>query len=204
MQTANIALRAMIAVGIAILIGIVSSGCGTTTVIYQTVIVTPSSSKASTVTPSPSPSPAIPSPPPGIWCLVQQGQTPMTSNCEIYPSTPQLYNPPQGETSLAGTQIGPAIGSSGASEVTEHMVSPWAADVNCATGDNTNTGQVRIVMIAHTSGGDYYSWGDEPCGPPSAPSYGNEFFRKATVTVTLSIQPLTGNLDYWSAQLIKL
>jgi hypothetical protein len=38
----------------------------------------------------------------------------------------------------------------------------------------------------------------------SVPVYGNEFFRKASVTVTLSIQPLTNNLAGWQAQLIQL
>ncbi len=200
MRAASIALRVIDAVALLTMLGVGVSGCGTTTVIYQTVVVTPTA----TVTATLAPSPTIPAPPPGIWCPVQQGQTPLVVNCEIYPSAPQLYTPPQGETILAGTRVGPDIGSDGPSTVTERMKSPWAADVICATGDNSNTGRVRIVMIAHTSGGDYYSWGDEPCGPPSAPSYGNEFFRKATVSVTLSIKPLTGNLSFWDAELIQL
>ncbi len=129
---------------------------------------------------------------------------PLTSNCEIYPSPPQLYTPPQSETVLAGTWIGPQIGSSGADSVTENMTNPWAADVYCATNDNTNTGKTQIVMVAHTGNADFYSWGDESCGPPVAPSYGNEFFREATVSVTLTIEPLTNNLQFWYAQFIQL
>jgi hypothetical protein len=63
---------------------------------------------------------------------------------------------------------------------------------------------VRIFMVAHTTTGDFYSWGDQSCGPPTAPSFGYEYFREATVTVTLTIQPLTGNLVYWQAQLMQL
>lgn len=129
---------------------------------------------------------------------------PLLPACEIFPSEPQVYTPPQSATILAGTPIGPQIGDGGSNAVTERMRSPWAADVNCATSDNTSAGKVRIFMVAHTSGGDYYSWGDEPCGPPTGPSYGNEFFRKATITVTLTIHPLTANLMYWDAQLIQL
>jgi hypothetical protein len=84
------------------------------------------------------------------------------------------------------------------------MRDPWAADVNCDTNDNSNTGKVQIVMVAHTSGGDYYSWGNESCGEPVAPSYGHEFFRKASVSVTLSIKPLTSNLFDWYALLMQL
>lgn len=204
MRRAHIGLRVTGVIAFLILMGVGASGCGTTTVIYQTVVVTPSPIKAA-ATATPKPSPTAPSPPPpGIWCPVRQGQTPLTLNCEIYPSSPQLYSPPQGEAALAGTQVGPQIGNDGPSTVTERMKSPWAADVMCATSDYSNTGKVRIIMVAHISGDDYYSWGDEPCGPPSAPSYGNEYFRKATVAVTLTIQPLTGNLSYWSATLIQL
>jgi hypothetical protein len=202
MRAAHIFIRIMIVLALFTFLGMGISGCGTTTVVYQTVVVTPSPSKAATTTPVPSPT--LAPPPPGIWCPVHNGQTPLTLNCEIFPSAPELDNPPQGEAGLAGASIGPQIGSNGPSAVTERMRSPWAADVICATGDNTNTGKARIIMVAHTGGADYYSWGDEPCGPPSAPSYGNEFFRKASVTVTLSIQPLTSNLSYWEAQLIQL
>lgn len=84
------------------------------------------------------------------------------------------------------------------------MRSPWAADVVCSTNDGSSAGQVRIMMVAHITGGDYYSWGLEPCGPMTAPDFGDEFFRKASVTVTLSIQPVTNNLGYWSATLLQV
>lgn len=129
---------------------------------------------------------------------------PLAPACEIFPSEPTVYTPPQSETVLAGTFIGPSIGDGASNTVIEHMRSPWAADVICSTNDNSDTGRVRIFMVAHTSDGDFYSWGDESCGPPAAPSYGHEFFRKATVTVTLTIQALTSNLNYWQAQLIQL
>lgn len=211
MQTAKTAFTHLGACAIVALAMVAASGCGTTTVIHQTVIVgtTPSASTApATATIAVSPTATIPaaaaSPPPGIWCKVSQGRTPLLSTCEIYPSPPQLYNPPQGEPVLAGTQVGPLIGSNGPGSVTEHMTNPWAADVDCGTNDNSNTGVVRILMVAHTGSADYYSWGDKPCGPPQAPSYGNEFFRKATATVTLSIRPVTTNLVYWSAEFIQL
>jgi len=76
--------------------------------------------------------------------------------------------------------------------------------VVCATNDNSNTGKVQILMVAHTSGGDYYSWGNEACGQPEAPAYGHEFFREASVSVTLSINPLTSNLSGWFAMLYQL
>ena len=59
-------------------------------------------------------------------------------------------------------------------------------------------------MVAHTMSGDYYSWGNEACGPPEAPAYGLEFFRDAKVSVTLSIKPLTSNLSAWFAMLFQL
>ena len=74
----------------------------------------------------------------------------------------------------------------------------------CATNDTSNIGKVQIIMVAHTSGGDYYSWGNELCGEPVAPCYGHESFRKATVSVTLSIKPLTTNLLTWYARFIQL
>jgi hypothetical protein len=84
------------------------------------------------------------------------------------------------------------------------MKDPWAADVVCATNDGSASGQVEILMVAHTSGGDYYSWGNESCGQPEAPAYGHEFFREAPVSVTLSIKPLTNNLSGWFAMLYQL
>ena len=129
---------------------------------------------------------------------------PLASACEIYPSPPRLYVPPQGEPGLAGTFVGPAIGENGPNSITEQMSSPWAADVLCGTDGTGGTGKVRIFMVAHTSSGDYYSWGDESCGEMAAPNNGHEFFRQATVTVTLSIFPLTSNLVAWDAQLIQL
>lgn len=178
-----------------------SSGCGTTTIIRQMVIVgaTASPSAAETATPTP-----VPKPPPGIWCLVKQGQMSLAAACELFSSALQMYNPPQGESVLAGRFVGPGIGEGVSNSVTERMTSPWTADVDCATSDDSDTGRVRILMVAHSSSGDFYSWGNKACGPPAAPSYGQEYFRKATVTVTLSIQPLTGNLGYWQAQLIQL
>jgi hypothetical protein len=59
-------------------------------------------------------------------------------------------------------------------------------------------------MIAHTTNGDYYSWGNEACGQPEAPDFGHEFFRDATVSVTLSIKPLTSNLSAWFSMLYQL
>lgn len=167
------------------------------------VPVATSTATAVAVATSPS-TPLVSAPPPGIWCPVEQGQMPLVSACEIYPSQPQLHTPSQGETVLAGTQVGPQIGSGGASTDTESMTNPWAADVDCATNDNTNSGKVRIIMVAHTVSGDYYSWGDQSCGPPSAPSYGSEYFRKATASVTLSIEPLRSNLTFWTAEFIQL
>lgn len=205
MRTANIALKLIGAVAATVLIGVGASGCGTTTVIHQTVIVTSPPGKATATTIAmPSPSPTVPPSPPGIWCLVQQGQMPLTANCEIYPSAPQLYSPPVGVTVLAGTPVGLQIGDGQPSTVTEHMTNPWAADVRCATSDFTTTGETQIIMVAHSSGVDFYSWGDIACGLPSAPDFGNEFFRKATITVSLSIKPLTNNLSYWDADLIQL
>lgn len=188
-----------------------ATGCDATTVIRQTVIVSPTfapttspvTATSGLATPT-SPASRASTPPPGIWCPVKQGQTSLVPACEIYPSAPQLYNPPQGETTLAGRQIGPKIGSNGVLTATETMSNPWAADVDCATNDNTNSGEVQIIMMAHTSGGDYYSWGDQSCGPPTAPSYGREYFRKASGSMTLSIKPLTGNLAYWYATCIQL
>ncbi|MEO7001328.1 MAG: hypothetical protein ABI068_05985 [Ktedonobacterales bacterium] len=178
-----------------------TAGCGgDTTIIRQTVVATATPGKA-TATSIPT---ATTAPPPGIWCPVVQGQTPLTSNCEIYPSQPQLYTPPQSETILAGAQVGPSIGSGVANRVTEYMRNPWGADVICWTSDNSNNGEVQIIMIAHVGNSQWYSWGDESCGPPSAPDYGNEFFRKASVTVTLFIQPLTSNLDFWDAELLQM
>jgi hypothetical protein len=129
---------------------------------------------------------------------------PLASACEIYPSPPQLYTPSQGEPGLAGTFVGPLIGNNGPVSITEQMNSPWAADVLCGTDGTGGTGKVRIFMVAHTNSGDYYSWGDESCGEMAAPNNGHEFFRKATVTVTLSIYPLTTNLVAWQGQLIQL
>jgi hypothetical protein len=187
-----------------------ATGCGATTVIRQTVIVSPTFAPTTLPTatshlPMPtSPVSRASTPPPGIWCPIKQGQTPLVAACEIYPSPPQLYNPSQGETTLAGRQIGPRIGSNGVPTATETMNNPWAADVDCATNDNTNSGEAQIIMVAHTSGGDYYSWGDQSCGPPAAPSYGHEYFRKASGSMTLSIKPLTGNLASWYATFIQL
>lgn len=179
-----------------------ASGCGTTTIIHQTVLVgTTVSPSTSTATAMPT---AAPEPPPGIWCLVKQGQMSLASDCEIFPSLPQLYTPPLGESGLAGTFVGPEIGNNGPNSITEHMTNPWAADVLCGTNGASGPGKVRIFMVAHTRSGDFYSWGDESCGEMAAPNYGHEFFRKATVTVTLSIYPLTGNLIAWQAQLVQL
>ena len=178
------------------------SGCGATTVIHQTVIAYATVSLSTVTATVPS---TTSSPPPGIWCPVKEGQMPLTSACEIYPSPPQISTPPQSESVLAGTPDGPQIGSTGATSATQSMQGPlWAADVICSTKDDSNNGEVQILMVAHTSGGDYYSWGDESCGPPSAPNYGNEFFREATDSITLSIQPLTGNLLSWTAQFLQL
>jgi hypothetical protein len=203
MRTAQIDFRFVSVCAIFALMLVGVNGCGSTTIIHQTVVVdatvSPSTAPAATAT-----STAVPKPPPGIWCLVKQGQTPLLPACEIFPSGPKLYTPPQSETVLAGKYVGPGIGNGGSNSVTEYMVSPWAADVDCSTSDNSSTGKVRIVMVAHTSNGDFYSWGNESCGPPEAPSYGHEFYRKATVTVTLSILPLTSNLFDWRAQLIQL
>jgi hypothetical protein len=126
---------------------------------------------------------------------------PLVSACEIYPSPPRMS---QTEPGLAGTQVGSFIGHGSASEVTEYMKDPWAADVVCATNDNSNAGKVQILMVAHTRGVDYYSWGIESCGQPEAPAYGHEFFREASVSVTLSIKPLTSNLAGWFAMLYQL
>jgi hypothetical protein len=199
MRTAQITLKVVGTFAILAFMVVGASGCDTTTIIHQTVIVssTPAQSTPTAATISPAP-------PPGIWCLVKQGQMPLVSACEIYPSEPTVYTPPQSATILAGTFVGPEIGSGTSNTVTEYMNSPWAADVDCATSDNSNTGRVRITMVAHTSSGDFYSWGDQSCGPPEAPSFGQEYFRKATVTVTLSIKSLTSNLFDWQAQLIQL
>jgi hypothetical protein len=126
---------------------------------------------------------------------------PFVSGCEIYPSPPRLS---QAQPGLAGTQVGPIIGHGDSNEVTEYLKDPWAADVVCATNDESNTGKVQILMVAHTRGGDYYSWGNESCGPPEAPAFGHEFFREASVSVTLSIKPLTSNLSGWFAMLYQL
>jgi hypothetical protein len=194
-----------------IVIGMTS--CGSSSVIRQTVVVT-ATPQASTVTDTATPTapatatatfgPLTAAPPRGVWCPVKQGQTPPVSACEIYPSPPRFPTSPQAPPGLAGTQVGPSIGHWLASEVTEYMRDPWAADVVCATNDNSNTGKVQILMVAHTSGGDYYSWGNESCGQPEAPAYGHEFFREAAVSVTLSIKPLTSNLSAWFAMLYQL
>jgi hypothetical protein len=205
MQSIKVARTVAKAFAVLTLIVISTSGCDTTTIIHQTVIVSATSSTtAPGVTPTSTTAPQSPTPPPGIWCLVKAGQMPLMPACEIFPSEPKVYNPPQSETILAGRFVGPEIGNGASTTVTEHMNSPWAADVDCATNDNSNSGMVRIFMVAHTTTGDFYSWGDQSCGPPAAPSFGYEYFRKAPVTVTLTIQPLTGNLVYWLAQLIQL
>lgn len=85
------------------------------------------------------------------------------------------------------------LGKMAPNSITEQMSSPWAADVLCGTDGTGGTGKVRIFLVAHTSSGDYYSWGDESCGEMAAPNNGHEFFRQATVTMTLSIFPLTSN-----------
>ena len=114
-----------------VLIIVATCGCGTTTVIHQTVLVgvtvAPGKS-AATATPTSAPKPS-----PGIWCLVKRGQMALSSACEIYPSPPQLYTPTQGEAGLAGTFVGPAIGENGPDSITERMNSPSAADVLCGT-----------------------------------------------------------------------
>ncbi len=84
------------------------------------------------------------------------------------------------------------------------MSAPWAADVQCLTRDGSYSGRVRIYMIAHTSSGDYYSFGEESCALFQAPYYGHEFFRSASVSVTLRIEPIDGDIAMWRAALIKL
>jgi hypothetical protein len=162
-----------------------------------TATVTPTAPATATATFAP----LAAGPPPGVWCPVKQGQMPLVSACEIYPSPPRLS---QAQPGLAGTQVGPLVGHGPASEATEYMKDPWAADVVCATNDESTTGIAQILMVAHTRDGDYYSWGNESCGPPSAPAYGHEFFREASVSVTLSIKPLTSNLSAWFAMLYQL
>jgi hypothetical protein len=185
-----------------------ATGCESTSVIRQTSAVTatpqtftPTATPTATVPATATSAPLTAGPPSGIWCPVKQGQTPLVSACEIYPSPPRLS---QTEPGLAGTQVGPAIGHADASEVTAYVRAPWAVDVVCATNDESKTGKVEILMVAHTTRGDYYSWGVEACAEPRAPDFGHEFFREATVTVTLSIKPLTSNLAGWSAWFLQL
>ncbi len=205
MQRIKIARAVVVVFSLLAVIAIGTTGCDTTTIVHQTVIVSATtSSTVPGVTPTSATASHSPTPPPGIWCLVKVGQMPLVPACEIFPSEPRVYTPPQSATILAGRSVGPEIGNGASTTVTEHMNSPWAADVDCATNDNSTSGMVRIFMVAHTTTGDFYSWGDQSCGPPTAPSFGYEYFREATVTVTLTIQPLTGNLVYWQAQLMQL
>ena len=191
-----------------LLIVIETTGCGSTSTIRQTSAVTatpqmstPTATPTATVPATATSAPLTAGPPSGIWCPVKQGQTPLVSMCEIYPSPPLLS---QTGAALAGTQVGPEIGRDSASEVTAYMKAPWAADIVCATNDESATGKVQILMVAHTTRGDYYSWGIQSCTEPQAPDYGHEFFRDASVKVTLSIKPMTSNLSSWFAWLLQL
>jgi|GEM_PF-3045881 len=207
MQVTTLARAVGAGCALALLIAGGMTGCESTAALHPTSAVTATPHVAtSTATAMPTAAasataaPLTAGPPSGVWCMVKQGQMPLISACEIFPSPPRLSATQPG---LAGTQVGPLIGHGSASEVTDHMKAPWAADVVCATNDNSNSGKVQLLMIAHTRIGDYYSWGNESCGQPEAPAYGHEFFRDASVSVTLSIKPLTSNSSAWFAMLYQ-
>lgn len=155
-----------------------------------------------TATPALSAAPTLSDPnrPAGIWCPVINGEMPPVPGCELYPSPPTLASPPNSEPVIAGTPVGPTLGSNGTNATSGTMHDPWAVNAGCAGADAA----IRVTLETWTAQAEYYSWGDIPCEPqPTAPYYGYEFRRIANVPVQMTVVPETGNVFSWWAQLLQ-